>query len=52
MTSPVSASTTIAAPADVVFAILADPRQHARIDGSGTVLGVAEGPDQIGRAHV
>lgn len=47
MTTPVSASTTIAAPADVVFAILADPRQHARIDGSGTVLGVAEGPDRL-----
>ena len=33
----VSASTTIAAPAATVFDILADPRQHPRIDGSGTV---------------
>ena len=33
----VSASTTVDAPPEVVFAILADPRQHARIDGSGSV---------------
>ena len=41
--SDVSASTTIAAPPAVVFAILADPRQHARIDGSGTVQGRCPG---------
>ncbi len=35
----VSASTTVAAPPATVFAILADPRQHPRIDGSGTVRG-------------
>ena len=52
MATPVSASTTIAAPPSTVFAILADARQHPRIDGSGTVLGLADGPDQIGRAHV
>ena len=33
----VSAEATVLAPPDVVFAILADPRQHTRIDGSGTV---------------
>lgn len=43
----VSASTTIHAPAEVVFAILADPRQHARIDGSGTVREVLEGPERL-----
>ena len=43
----VSASTTIAAPPAVVFAILADPRQHARIDGSGSVRGVVNGPDRL-----
>ena len=43
----VSASTTIAAPPSVVFAILADPRQHARIDGSGSVRGVINGPDRL-----
>lgn len=43
----VSASTTIAAPPAVVFAILADPRQHARIDGSGSVRGVINGPERL-----
>lgn len=46
-----SASTTIAAPPGVVFAILADPRQHARIDGSGTVQGptqdTVDGPARL-----
>ena len=45
----VSASTTIAAPADVVFAILADPRQHARIDGSGSVREMLRGPERLSR---
>lgn len=45
--SNVSASTTVAAPPAVVFAILADPRQHARIDGSGTVRGALSGPDRL-----
>src|SRR6478609_11379806 len=43
----VSASTTIAASPEVVFSILADARQHARIDGSGTVRGVVDGPDRL-----
>ena len=47
MATPVSASTTIAAPPSTVFAILADARQHPRIDGSGTVLGLADGPDRL-----
>ena len=42
-----SASTTIAAPAPVVFAILSDPRQHSRIDGSGTVGDTVSGPDRL-----
>ena len=33
----VSATTTIDAPADVIFAVLADPAQHAAIDGTGWV---------------
>lgn len=45
----VSASTTIAAPPDVVFAILADPRQHPRIDGSGSVRNVIAGPDRLAK---
>ena len=45
--SNVSATTTIAAPPATIFAILADPRQHARIDGSGTVRGVVSGPERL-----
>lgn len=45
----VSASTTIAAPAHVVFAILADPHQHPRIDGSGSLQGLIDGPDRLER---
>jgi hypothetical protein len=33
----VSASTVIDAPADVIFAVLADPAKHAAIDGTGRV---------------
>ncbi|MCW2781615.1 MAG: hypothetical protein JWR35_2064 [Marmoricola sp.] len=43
----VSESIEINAPAKVVFAILADPRQHSRIDGSGTVRGMVSGPDRL-----
>jgi uncharacterized protein YndB with AHSA1/START domain len=47
LASDVSASTAIDAPPAVVFAILADPRQHPRIDGSGTVRGSVSGPDRL-----
>jgi len=43
----VSESITVAAPPEVVFAIVADPRQHARIDGSGTVLESVSGPERL-----
>lgn len=42
-----SATTSIEAPPSAVFAILADPRQHARIDGSGTVKAIVDGPDRL-----
>lgn len=42
-----SASIVIDAPAEVIFAIVADPRQHSRIDGSGTVQGAVDGPDRL-----
>lgn len=45
----VSESITIDAPPSVVFDILADPRQHSRIDGSGTVKGVTIGPERLSR---
>ena len=40
------AERVIAAPADVIFDLLADPAQHARIDGSGSVRGVRDGSSQ------
>jgi uncharacterized protein YndB with AHSA1/START domain len=45
----VSARTTIAAPPEVVFAIVADPHQHPRIDGSGSVRAVVDGPDRLAK---
>ena len=43
----VSASTTIAAPPATIFAIVADARQHARIDGSGTVRDAVDAPERL-----
>jgi uncharacterized protein YndB with AHSA1/START domain len=43
----ISESITVDAPPAVVFAILADPRQHNRIDGSGSVGSVIAGPERI-----
>ncbi len=43
----VSASTVVEAPASTVFSILADPRQHERIDGSGSVTGSVSGPARL-----
>ena len=42
----VSATRFIAAPAETIFAILADPARHADIDGSGTVKGSREPESQ------
>jgi uncharacterized protein YndB with AHSA1/START domain len=43
----VSRSVVIEAPAQVIFDILADPRQHAAFDGSGTVQGAISGPQRL-----
>ena len=43
----VSDSITVDAPPSVVFAILADPAQHSRIDGSGSVGSVIRAPERI-----
>jgi uncharacterized protein YndB with AHSA1/START domain len=43
----VSDTITVEAPPEVVFAILADPHQHSRIDGSGSVGSVISAPDRI-----
>ncbi len=45
----VTASTTIQAAPEVVFAIVADPQQHARIDGSGSVQHLIEGPERLAK---
>jgi hypothetical protein len=42
-----SASITINAPADVIFDLLARPREHARFDGSGTVIEQVSGPERL-----
>jgi len=43
----VTSTIIIAAAPSVIFAIVADPRQHSRIDGSGTVHEVIAGPDRL-----
>jgi hypothetical protein len=43
----ISDSITVDAPPSVVFAILADPKQHSRIDGSGSVGSVISAPERI-----
>jgi len=47
MSDLVSDSVSIDAPPAVVFAILAAPRRHSRIDGSGSVQSVISGPERI-----
>ena len=47
MSDQVTDSVRIDAPPGVVFAILATPRQHSRIDGSGSVRSVIGGPERI-----
>jgi uncharacterized protein YndB with AHSA1/START domain len=49
MSRVVSSSIDVDAPAETVFAILADPRQHARIDGSGSVRDTVSGPVRLER---
>jgi hypothetical protein len=43
----IAESIAVDAPPAVVFAILADPRQHSRIDASGTVGSVIQAPARI-----
>lgn len=44
----VSSTTVVEASPERVFAILADPRQHQRFDGSGTLRGSVAGPETLG----
>lgn len=43
----VSDSIVVDAPARAIFDVLADPRQHARIDGGGSVQRIISGPDRL-----
>jgi uncharacterized protein YndB with AHSA1/START domain len=43
----VSRTRLVPASPQEVFDLLADPRQHALIDGSGTVQGAVSGPDRL-----
>jgi uncharacterized protein YndB with AHSA1/START domain len=43
----VSRTVDVHAPAAELFAIVADPRRHGELDGSGTVLDIAEGSDRL-----
>ena len=43
----VSASRLIPAPASRIFEVLADPRQHVLLDGSGSVTGVGRAPERL-----
>jgi uncharacterized protein YndB with AHSA1/START domain len=43
----VSASRTINASPEDIFAIISNPTKHCEIDGSGTVQGETFGPDQL-----
>lgn len=45
----VSESIDVVAPPEVVFTILADPRQHSRIDGSGSVRALSKGPGRLSK---
>jgi hypothetical protein len=44
----VSRSVEVHAPASELFAIVADPRRHRELDGSGTVRDNIRGPERLG----
>ena|SRR5207247_239990 len=43
----VSRAAEVHAPARELFAIVADPRRHGELDGSGTVHGTVSGPERL-----
>ena len=42
-----SRTAVVAAPPEEVFALLADPRRHTELDGSGTLHGHVTGPERL-----
>lgn len=49
VTQPVTVSRRISAPAEVLFAILADPARHPEIDGSGMLRAADGGPRTLSK---
>ena len=47
LTNGVSVERFVRAPAEQIFAILADPSRHREIDGSGTVRDAVDGPARL-----
>jgi hypothetical protein len=47
-----SVSRVIPAPADRIFAVLADPRRHREFDGSGTLRDAVDGPARLSKGAV
>lgn len=43
----ISRSAEVAAPAAQIFDLVADPKRHSELDGSGTVVGAVTGPDRL-----
>ena len=48
MPTVTGARIVIDAPASKIFDLLANPRMHSKLDGSGMVLGVLRGPARLG----
>ncbi|MCS7477174.1 SRPBCC family protein [Umezawaea endophytica] len=46
-TRTVTRQVVVNAPAETLFAMLADPRRHGEVDGSGTVLSGVRGPVRL-----
>ncbi|HEY9558320.1 MAG TPA: SRPBCC family protein [Acidimicrobiales bacterium] len=49
MDDKVSRSRFVPAPPQAIFDLLADPRKHALIDGSGTLVDAASGPERLSK---
>lgn len=52
MLRTVTVERVIPAPAEKIFALLADPRRHREFDGSGTVRDAVEGPPRLSAGAV
>src|SRR3546814_6213354 len=49
MDDKVSRSRFVPAPPQAIFDLLADPRKHALIDGPGTLVDAASGPERLSK---